>query len=59
MQDPTIALLKDLVAIDSVNPSLVPGGAGEGAIAERIAADMRRDGPTSSACSTADGRGRR
>jgi len=44
MQDPTIALLKDLVAIDSVNPSLVPGGAGEGAIAERIAADMRASG---------------
>jgi len=41
MSDPTIALLSDLVAIDSVNPSLVPGGAGEGAIAERIAAEMR------------------
>jgi acetylornithine deacetylase len=44
MQDPTIALLKDLVAIDSVNPSLVPGGAGEGAIAERIAAELRTSG---------------
>jgi acetylornithine deacetylase len=41
MTDPTIALLKDLVAIDSVNPSLVSGGAGEGAIAERIASEMR------------------
>ena len=41
MTDPTIALLKDLVAIDSVNPSLVPGGAGEGAIAERLAAELR------------------
>ena len=41
MTDPTIALLKDLVAIDSVNPSLVPGGAGESAIAERIASEMR------------------
>lgn len=41
MTDPTIALLKDLVAIDSVNPSLVAGGAGEGAIAERIAAELR------------------
>jgi acetylornithine deacetylase len=41
MTDPTITLLKDLVAIDSVNPSLVPGGAGEGAIAERIASEMR------------------
>jgi acetylornithine deacetylase len=41
MNDPTIALLKDLVAIDSVNPSLVPGGAGERAVAERIAAEIR------------------
>jgi acetylornithine deacetylase len=41
MTDPTITLLKDLVAIDSVNPSLVRGGAGEGAIAERIASEMR------------------
>src|SRR6266849_5506243 len=41
MTDPTIALLSDLVAIDSVNPSLVPGGAGESAIAERIASEMR------------------
>src|SRR5262249_55575556 len=44
MEDPTIALLKDLVAIDSVNPSLVPGGAGERAIAERIAAELRAAG---------------
>ena len=44
MDDPTIELLKDLVAIDSVNPSLVPGGAGEGAIADRIAAEMRSAG---------------
>jgi acetylornithine deacetylase/succinyl-diaminopimelate desuccinylase-like protein len=41
MEDPVIDLLKDLVAIDSVNPSLVPGGAGESAIAERIAAELR------------------
>ena len=41
MTDPTIALLKDLVAIDSVNPSLVAGGAGEGAMAERLAAELR------------------
>jgi acetylornithine deacetylase len=44
MNDPTIDLLKDLVAIDSVNPSLVPGGAGEAAVAERIAAEMRGAG---------------
>ena len=34
-------LLADLVAIDSVNPSLVPGAAGELAIARRIAEEMR------------------
>jgi acetylornithine deacetylase len=31
------ALLTDLVAIDSVNPSLVPGGVGEGAAAAHVA----------------------
>jgi acetylornithine deacetylase len=44
MHDPTIELLKDLVAIDSVNPSLVAGGAGESAIAARIADEMRGAG---------------
>ena len=42
--DPTIALLRDLVAIDSVNPSLVPGGAGEAAIGDHVAAVLRRAG---------------
>ncbi len=42
--DPCIKLLRDLVAIDSVNPSLVPGAAGEGQIAEAIAAHLRRLG---------------
>jgi acetylornithine deacetylase len=32
------ALLEQLVAIESVNPTLVPGGAGEGAIARFVAA---------------------
>lgn len=41
MSDSTIQLLKDLIAIDSVNPSLVPGGAGEEAIANHIAERMR------------------
>jgi acetylornithine deacetylase len=41
MRDRAIELLRDLVAIDSVNPSLVPGAAGESAIAERIAAELR------------------
>ena len=42
--DPAIRLLRDLVAIDSVNPSLVPGAAGEAAIAARIAAELRTIG---------------
>jgi acetylornithine deacetylase len=37
MLDELTALLSDLVAIDSVNPSLVEGGAGEGEIAAFIA----------------------
>ncbi|HZB26063.1 MAG TPA: M20/M25/M40 family metallo-hydrolase [Vicinamibacterales bacterium] len=40
-RDPCLSLLRDLVAIDSVNPSLVPGAAGEGAIADAVAAHMR------------------
>ena len=42
--DPAIRLLRELVAIDSVNPVLVPGAAGEGAIAATIAAHLRRIG---------------
>ena len=42
--DPCISLLRDLVSIDSVNPSLVPGAAGEGQIAQAVAAHMRRLG---------------
>ena len=38
--DPVIRLLADLVAIDSVNPVLVPGARGEEEIARRIAAEM-------------------
>jgi acetylornithine deacetylase len=44
MSDPVITLACDLVAIDSVNPSLVPGAAGEAAIAEMLAEHMRRIG---------------
>ena len=44
MQDPSIKFLCDLVAIDSVNPSLVPGGAGEAAVAQAAAHRMRRSG---------------
>ena len=39
-----IDLLKDLIAIDSVNPSLVPGGAGESQVAERVAHELRSFG---------------
>ena len=42
--DPSIDLLRELVAIDSVNPSLVPGAAGEAQIAAAIAAHLRRIG---------------
>jgi acetylornithine deacetylase len=36
-----VRTLADLVAIDSVNPTLVPGGAGERAVAEHVAGVMR------------------
>ena len=42
--DSTIRLLKDLIAIDSVNPSLVPGASGENAIARALAEEFRRLG---------------
>ena len=42
--DPVISLLRDLVAINSVNPSLVPGAPGEEEIAGAIAARMRQIG---------------
>jgi acetylornithine deacetylase len=37
-----LPLLRDLVAIDSVNPSLVEGGAGESAVADLLAERLRR-----------------
>ncbi|HEY6508460.1 MAG TPA: M20/M25/M40 family metallo-hydrolase [Vicinamibacterales bacterium] len=42
--DAMLGLLRDLVAIDSVNPSLVSGAAGELAIARRVAEEMRAIG---------------
>src|SRR5437762_8888140 len=42
--DPAIRLLRDLVAINSVNPTLVPGAPGEAEIASAIAAEMRSIG---------------
>jgi len=44
MIDPVIQLTSALVAIDSVNPSLVPGAAGEAAISAMLADHMRRLG---------------
>jgi len=44
MPDPCLDLLAQLVAIDSVNPSLVPGAAGESEIATAIAGHMRAIG---------------
>ena len=44
MKDDSIELLRDLIAIDSVNPSLVPGAAGEKQIAEFVAREMRNYG---------------
>ena len=44
MTDSTINLLRDLIAIDSVNPSLVPGGAGEREISVAVAHVMRAAG---------------
>ena len=42
--DPCISLLRELVSIDSVNPSLVPGARGEGAIAAAVTRRMRELG---------------
>jgi acetylornithine deacetylase len=66
--DPALSLLRDLVAIDSVNPSLVAGAAGEAAIGLAIEAHMRRigldvvrqpvDGDRANIIGVLDGRGR-
>jgi acetylornithine deacetylase len=42
--DPVIVLLRDLVAIDSVNPTLVPGARGEADVAQRLADELRACG---------------
>ena len=39
--DPAIRLLRDLVAINSINPTLVPGAPGEQDVAAAVAASMR------------------
>ena len=55
-RDPTIGLLRELIAIDSVNPSLVPGGAGEERIARFVAEKMRSFGLEVSLPEAAPGR---
>jgi acetylornithine deacetylase/succinyl-diaminopimelate desuccinylase-like protein len=42
--DPALTLLRQLIAINSVNPTLVPGAPGERDIAGAIATAMRADG---------------
>ncbi|HJZ77408.1 MAG TPA: ArgE/DapE family deacylase [Vicinamibacterales bacterium] len=54
--DPVIRLLRDLVAINSVNPTLVPGAPGEREVAECVAAELRRSGLDVSVEPVADGR---
>jgi acetylornithine deacetylase len=54
--DSTLALLRDLVAINSINPSLVPGGAGERDAAGRFADDLRDAGLDVQVVEVADGR---
>jgi acetylornithine deacetylase len=54
--DPAITLLRDLVAIDSVNPALVAGGAGELAMARRLADEMRAVGLVVEVIEAAPGR---
>jgi acetylornithine deacetylase/succinyl-diaminopimelate desuccinylase family protein len=56
MSDSTIKLLRDLIAIDSVNPSLVPGGAGEAGVAARAAAEMQSIGLDVEVAEAAPGR---
>jgi acetylornithine deacetylase len=51
-----LKLLRELVAIDSVNPSLVEGGRGEAAIADLVAARLRRAGVDVSVQEIAPGR---
>ncbi|HTQ79952.1 MAG TPA: M20/M25/M40 family metallo-hydrolase [Thermoanaerobaculia bacterium] len=55
-QDPTIDLLSRLVAIDSVNPSLVPGGAGEAGMASALAEELASCGAKVEVTEAAPGR---
>jgi acetylornithine deacetylase len=54
--DPAIRLLRDLVAINSVNPTLVPGAPGEREIAGLVANKLRSSGLDVAIESVAEGR---
>ena len=54
--DKALQLLKHLIAVDSVNPSLVPGAAGEAAVARTIVEAMRGIGLTVETQDAAPGR---
>ena len=54
--DPAISLLRELVAVNSVNPTLVPGAPGEAAMADAVASALRRAGLDVSVEIVADGR---
>jgi acetylornithine deacetylase len=56
MADPTLELLRDLIAIDSINPALVPGAAGEKEIASAVAARLRSCGMDVEVTEVAPGR---
>lgn len=53
---PAVALTRELVATDSTNPQLSPGGAGEGAVARIIAERLERAGLEVSLSQVAPGR---
>src|SRR5471032_3198184 len=54
--DPAIRFLRELVAVNSVNPTLVPGAPGERDVAALIAAEMRKSRLDVSVEAVADGR---
>jgi acetylornithine deacetylase len=54
--DRALQLLKELIAVDTINPSLVPGAAGEAAVARTIAEAMRGIGLTVETQDVAPGR---
>src|SRR6266850_2112534 len=56
VMDPAIRILRDLVAVNSVNPTLVPGAPGEREIADLVANELRRGGLDVSIETVADGR---